>query len=198
MTIEAREREELKVKGSRFIASVAPVTTKDEAMAFVDDIRREFYDASHNCFAYRLGPLGMNFRAADDGEPSGSAGKPMLFSIQKYKFCDIAVVVTRYFGGVKLGVGGLARAYSSAAEMALELCTPKTVHVTIPVRVYCSYEDINIIKRLMNEYAVSFEEVYTDTVQYVVHVHASKAEEFADKVSVTTQTRAAVKVLEEA
>lgn len=75
-------------------------------MQRLEEVRREFYDATHNCYAYRLGYKGLDFRAADDGEPSGSAGKPILFMLQKYDVSDVLLVVTRYFGGTKLGVGG--------------------------------------------------------------------------------------------
>jgi putative IMPACT (imprinted ancient) family translation regulator len=105
-TVASRERTEIVVKSSRFIGSLAPAKSKDEAMLYIDDIRKEFYDATHNCFAYRIGAQGLNFRTADDGEPNGSAGKPILFSIQKADVSDVVVVVTRYFGGTKFRSGG--------------------------------------------------------------------------------------------
>jgi uncharacterized YigZ family protein len=189
-TIASRERAEIVVKGSRFIGSVAPVRTKDDAMRFIEDIRKEFYDATHNCFAYRLGAQGLNFRTADDGEPSGSAGKPMLFALQKFEVSDIVVVVTRYYGGTKLGVGGLARAYSEATEAALQLCTKFDVVQTKALRVFCVYEDINIIKRLLSQYAHRYEESYGDVAEFVAHIPISNAEEFSAAVTETTSARA--------
>lgn len=170
-TIAKPFRAEQKIKGSKFIASVASVSTRDEALQFLEQIRSEFFDATHNCFAYRLGPNGLEYRAADDGEPSGSAGKPILFAITKFELSDIIVVVTRYFGGTKLGVGGLARAYSSTAELALSQCERKAIHITAPVKVLCTYEDVSTIKKLIDEYAVGFSEQYSDAVEFIVDLH---------------------------
>ncbi len=167
-------------------------------MLYIDDIRKEFYDATHNCFAYRLGAQGLNFRTADDGEPNGSAGKPILFELQKADVSDVVMVVTRYYGGTKLGVGGLARAYSGAAEEALKLCTKLDVIQTKSLRVFCVYEDVNIIKRLLHQYAARYEETYGDAVEFVAHVPLSKGEEFSRAVTEMTSARAGVvQVLEE-
>lgn len=191
-TIASRERTEIVVKASRFIGSLAPVTSKEEAMLYIEDIRKEFYDATHNCFAYRLGAQGLNFRTADDGEPSGSAGKPILFEIQKANVSDVVLVVTRFYGGTKLGVGGLARAYSGAAEEVLKLCTKLEVIQTKSLRVFCVYEDVNIIKRLLHEYAAKYEETYGDAVEFVAHIPLSKADEFMLAVTNRTAARAGV------
>lgn len=194
-TIAKPHRAEMKIKGSKFIASVAGVHDKDAAMLFLNTIRSEFFDATHNCFAYRIGFDGMEFRAADDGEPNGSAGKPILFTINKFDLSDIIVVVTRYFGGTKLGVGGLARAYSDTAELALSECETKIIHRTIPVRIMCIYEDVTMIKKLIDEYAVSFEESYSDAVEYIVSIHLSKAEEFKNRIISITNARAGVMMM---
>ncbi len=197
ITLAKPHRAETKVKGSKFIASAANVSDKTSAINFLETIRSEFFDATHNCFAYRIGYDGLEYRAADDGEPNGSAGKPILFSISKFNLSDVIVVVTRYFGGTKLGVGGLARAYSEATELVLSQCEFKTIHRTMPVRVLCIYEDINTIKRLIDEYAVSFKEYYSDAVEYIVEVHISKTDEFINKVSVLTNARAGALLIEE-
>lgn len=191
-TVASRERVEIVVKASRFIGSLAPAASKEEAMGYVEDIRKEFYDATHNCFAYRLGPNGLNFRTADDGEPSGSAGKPILFEMQKANVSDVVVVVTRYYGGTKLGVGGLARAYAAAAEEVLKLCTKLDVIQTKSLRVFCVYEDVNIIKRLLHHYAAKYEETYGDAVEFVADIPLSKAEEFMLAVTNGTSARAGV------
>lgn len=116
-----RTRVEDEVKKSRFIATVARASTADDAHAFVTAIREEFPDATHNCWAYVVGPPGTtrDNGASDDGEPGGTAGRPMLGALLGSGVGDIAVVVTRYFGGVKLGRGGLVRAYSGAVLHAL-------------------------------------------------------------------------------
>jgi uncharacterized YigZ family protein len=153
-------------------------------------IRKEFYDATHNCFAYRLGYKGLDFRAADDGEPSGSAGKPMLFILQKYDVSDILVVVTRYFGGTKLGVGGLSRAYSEATAAALELCERIPVYRTVALRVLCVYEDVSVVRQIIERYALKYESDYRDIAEFTVAVPLSADEEFIAAITAATNARA--------
>ena len=194
-TIRARERTEIKVRGSRFIASVAPVATKEEAQEFLESIRKEFFDATHNCYAWRLGPSGLLFRTADDGEPNGSAGKPILFSIQKFGVSDVILVVTRYFGGTKLGVGGLARAYAQAADEVLALCEKVEVTQTTAVKVFCIYEDVAVIKRLMSQMTARYDEEYRDAVEFVAYIPQSRVQEFIAQVTASTNGRAGTVVL---
>lgn len=182
-------RTEIKIKASKFIATAASVNTVDEALAFLNKIRSEFYDATHNCFAYQLGWDCNNFRAADDGEPSGSAGKPILSSIQKFNLSDIIVVVTRYFGGTKLGVGGLVRAYSEAAEAVLNLSESRVIHRTKSVKINCQYEEISIVKRIINEWAVSFSEEYSDVIEIIAQIPISKVESFVKAIEVITNAK---------
>lgn len=195
-TIESWQRAELKIEKSRFLATAFPAPTVEEAKEALDSVKVEFHDARHNCFAYRIGPKGMEFRAADDGEPNGTGGKPILFAIKKFEFSDIIVVVTRYFGGKKLGKGGLARAYGDTAEEALKLCTPKKIDITQKVKVFCTYEEINVIKRILDEYAVSYDETYTDSIDITANIPISKVEEFVQTVDVKTYARAGTRVLE--
>lgn len=194
-TIRARERAEIKVRGSRFIASVAPVLTKEEAQDFLESIRKEFFDATHNCYAWRLGPSGLQFRTADDGEPGGSAGKPILFSIQKFGVSDVVLVVTRYFGGTKLGVGGLARAYAQAADEVLALCEKVAVTQTTAVKVFCIYEDVAIIKRLMGQMTTRYDEEYRDAVEFIAYIPQSRVHEFIAQVTAHTNGRAGTVLL---
>jgi putative IMPACT (imprinted ancient) family translation regulator len=137
----------------------------------------------------------MEFRAVDDGEPSGSAGKPILFAIKKFDFSDILVVVTRYFGGVKLGVGGLARAYGEASELALAESKSKPVHITTPVQIFCTYEDIDIIKKLVIQSAISFKEDYQDAVKIIANIHRSKVNPFISQITESTKGRAGAIIL---
>lgn len=194
-TIKDVQRAEIKIKSSKFIATVSSVNSLDNAIDFLSKIRAEFFDATHNCFAYRIGWDGSTFRASDDGEPSGSAGKPILFSIQKFDVSDVIVVVTRYFGGTKLGVGGLVRAYSDAAELALEKCEKQIINRTKSVKINCRYEEISIIKRLIEQWAVSFEETYSDAVEIIANIHISKVEQFATTVKTATNAKVKVTIL---
>ncbi|MBP5235189.1 MAG: YigZ family protein [Bacteroidales bacterium] len=119
-SISARSEGLFKDNGSRFIALAYPVETVSEIKEIVDGLKKEYHDARHHCYAYRLGHEGRLFRANDDGEPSGSAGRPILGQIDSVGLSDILVVVVRYFGGIKLGIPGLIRAYKTSTSDALE------------------------------------------------------------------------------
>ncbi len=118
-------RHEIRIKRSRFIGTAAPAPDREAAEAFLERIRKEFHDATHNCFAYRITP--NEYRFSDDGEPAGTAGRPILLTLEKHQLVQTVVVVTRYFGGIKLGTGGLARAYSQCAEETLQLAPREPV-----------------------------------------------------------------------
>lgn len=122
-TIAARVDHEIEIKRSRFICHLAPVASVAAADAFIADIRKEFWDARHNCVAMITGATGDQARSSDDGEPSGTAGIPMLEVLRRRAMTDIVAVVTRYFGGVKLGAGGLVRAYGNVVTEALDAAT---------------------------------------------------------------------------
>lgn len=118
-SIAARSEGLFKDNGSRFIALAYPVETEDEVREIVAALKKEYHDARHHCYAYRLGYKGDRFRANDDGEPSGSAGRPILGQIDSLGLSDVLVVVVRYFGGIKLGIPGLIRAYKTSTADAL-------------------------------------------------------------------------------
>lgn len=113
---------EVTEKKSRFIASIFPVQSEEEALEYIAQVRKKHYDARHNCFAYVIGEKNETERCSDDGEPSGTAGRPMLDVLTGQGLHDVLVVVTRYFGGTLLGTGGLVRAYSAAVKAGLENC----------------------------------------------------------------------------
>lgn len=118
-SIAARSEGLFKDNGSRFIALAYPVETEEEVREIVAGLKKEYHDARHHCYAYRLGYKGDKFRANDDGEPSGSAGRPILGQIDSMGLSDVLVVVVRYFGGIKLGIPGLIRAYRTSTADAL-------------------------------------------------------------------------------
>ncbi|MDT3740550.1 MAG: YigZ family protein [Candidatus Kapabacteria bacterium] len=173
---------EIKIKGSTFIGGAYPADNSETAIEILKSVRSKYFDASHNCFAYRFGFDGSEFRSSDDGEPSGTAGKPILFMISKYELSDILVIVTRYFGGTKLGVGGLVRAYSDSAEAVLQVVNRKTVNRTRKFSVRCSYHDVSYVKKLIEKEAVDYTEQYTDMIDFVVNVHLSNAENFKENL----------------
>ncbi len=158
--IPAREtRVEVPVSDSRFIATGTYAPTVAEADAFVARVRGEFADATHNCIAYRVGyQTGVVERMSDDGEPSGTAGRPMLAVLQGQELGDVAVVVTRYFGGTKLGTGGLVRAYSGAVRALLAELPIKMKVERVSRRLVTDYPRYEIIKQFIGEREGEIEE----------------------------------------
>lgn len=143
-----------KVKGSRFIASLAPATSGEAALDFVEAHRAEFRDATHNCFAWRLGQGDDAWRASDDGEPSGTAGRPILREIDGRRLSDVVVVVTRYFGGTKLGSGGLIRAYGGAAAAALDLAEIIERPVVETLRLVHAYDASGAVQGVLSAFGL--------------------------------------------
>lgn len=189
-TIADRARTEIKVRGSRFIGTAIPVASREDAAAELELIRKEFWDASHNCYAWRLAPDGLQYRFADDGEPSGSAGKPILFVMQQRELFDLMVVVTRYFGGTKLGVGGLARAYGETAAAVLDIIPVTTRFERDTLQVFTTYEDMRAVRQLVEQYALGFEEEFRDVITYRMEIRRDLVEEFAGRLTETSQGRA--------
>lgn len=147
-------RVEEEINRSRFISTVAYTPTVEAARAFIDQTRAEFADATHNCWAYLVGPPGSTGQMgySDDGEPHGTAGKPMATVLQHSGVGDISAVVTRYFGGILLGKGGLVRAYSGGVKLALETL-PLGSHVpTVDLVVVIDYASVTPVQRLLPEF----------------------------------------------
>ena len=119
ITVSQAAEAEYIEKKSRFIGYVQPVTQEDEALTFIQTIKKKHHDATHNCYAYQIGEYDQLQRSSDDGEPAGTAGRPILEVIKKSQLKNVAIVVTRYFGGILLGAGGLVRAYSKAAQLGI-------------------------------------------------------------------------------
>ena len=140
-----------KEKGSKFLAFAYPVHSEDEIREYVEGLKKKYHDARHHCFAWELGMDGMNFRMNDDGEPSGTAGKPILGQIHSHELTNVLVVVVRYFGGVKLGTGGLVQAYKAAAADALEQAEVIEETITRSFTVRFAYDMMNPVMRVVDE-----------------------------------------------
>lgn len=134
---------EFKDKGSRFIAFAYPILTIDDVKKHVENLRQEHHKARHWCYAYRLGVDGNQFRANDDGEPSGSAGRPILGQIDSFELIDVLVVVVRYFGGTLLGVPGLIHAYKTSTQMAFQAAQIVEKNIEKMVQIRCDYPHLN-------------------------------------------------------
>lgn len=141
-----------KEKGSKFIAYAYPVSTEEEIKKHIDNLKKEHYAARHHCYAYRLGFDKKKFRANDDGEPSNSAGKPILGQLLSHDLSDILIVVVRYFGGTKLGVGGLITAYKSSAVDAIEKADICEKILTSVIEVKFEYPLMNQVMKIIKDY----------------------------------------------
>ena len=140
-----------KDNGSRFIALAYPVETEEEVKSIVAGLRKEYHDARHHCYAYRLGYKGDLWRASDDGEPSGSAGRPILGQIDSLGLSDILVVVVRYFGGIKLGIPGLIRAYKTSTADALSSAQIVDKIASRHFRLQFEYLSMNAVMKVLKD-----------------------------------------------
>ncbi len=152
-----RARVEEVISRSRFITTAGPAASVEEAKAFIASVRAEFGDATHNCYAFAAGPPGSTAMAgmSDDGEPSGTAGRPMLAVVLGSGVGDLAVVVTRYYGGTKLGTGGLVRAYSGGVKAVLEVLAVREKVSLVTVLLSGAYRWVTPVERLLPEFEAS-------------------------------------------
>jgi uncharacterized YigZ family protein len=172
---------EIKVKGSRFIASIIPVTSKEEAEEEYNILRKKYYNATHNCFAWRISE--NLWRYSDDGEPSGTAGKPILQAIEGAGLYEILCVVTRYYGGTKLGTGGLIRAYGEAAQKAINEIQKKIKTHFNYVNLKFEYSFENFVRRTISEYKSNIvTSDYSDNIKMEIAVPQSLSAQFAKVV----------------
>jgi uncharacterized YigZ family protein len=186
------------IKASRFLASAAPVANVEAALAFVARITLEFHKASHNCWAYRLGPDGAQYRSSDDGEPSGSAGRPIGLQIEGHGLTDTAVVVTRWFGGTKLGVGGLMRAYGGAAGQCLDQAQIRTILITRRLRLRFPYECSGAVQGLLAANQLTPESSdYGARVELLLSISEDALASFANDLRDRTASRAQLEELED-
>ncbi len=144
-----------KEKGSKFIAFAYPVNNEEEIKAHIEQLKKEYYDARHHVYAWRLGYDDKCFRANDDGEPANSSGMPVLGQIRSFELTNILIVVVRYFGGTKLGVPGLINAYKTSAKEAIENNTIVEKQITETFRILFTYEDMNNVMRKLKELNLS-------------------------------------------
>ena len=189
---------EIVEKKSRFIANVRKVESEAEAAAFIEEMKKRYYDARHNCSAFVIGSRGEMTRCSDDGEPSGTAGRPMLEVLLGSEIRNVAAVVTRYFGGPLLGTGGLVRAYTQALQEALKNCPTAMMKYGKRIQVDTDYNGIGKILYFMGQQGLSQESSeYTDKVSITVLVPGEQAEHFCKEVIELTAGRSTVTVMEE-
>lgn len=183
---------EIRVKGSRFIGTVLRVRTREDAEEQYDTLRKTYYSATHNCYAYRIDD--RQFRYSDDGEPSGTAGKPILQAIDGKGVHEILCTVTRYFGGTKLGKGGLSRAYSDAASAAMEQTRWQVVRLNAEFTIRLNYDQEPLLRNILDRFEGRLlDSIYSDDITLVVAVPRSRASDFTGHLS--DATRSSVKIV---
>lgn len=195
-TIKAPAEGVYKEKGSKFLAFAYPVSHEASIKEHLAILQKQFHDARHYCYAWRLGPEKTHYRVNDDGEPSGSAGKPIYGQIVSRDLSDILVVVVRYFGGTKLGVGGLIQAYRAAASNALDQSTIIECKVFDILKLEFAYEQMNSVMKVIKDMQLDFENQEFDMdCSLVLKSWKRKTEQVLDTFS--KLTRCKITVIEE-
>ena len=191
-------RTELVIKKSRFITSVARTKSVDEAKQFIDSICKEFSDARHNCFAYNADKPNSSGYAgcSDDGEPHGTAGQPMLNVVLHCDVGEITAVVTRYFGGILLGTGGLVKAYQDSVKTCLESLNTTNMVLMDCYEIVIDHSMVTLVQRLIKSLNIQIlNQEYTDKVKYTLDVPLDSAEQLKAQVTQLSSGRAEIKKL---
>ena len=189
---------EIVEKKSKFIGQIKPVVSEEEAYAFIEKIKKKHYDARHNCFAFSIGVEQPLLRFSDDGEPQGTAGKPILEVITSSKIHNICIVVTRYFGGTLLGTGGLVRAYTDASKAALANCETRLMELLIPTEIKTNYTDMGKIQYILGNHDIKIiDTIYADDVVLKVNILKSKLGGIIKEITDATSARAGIETFDE-
>ncbi len=189
---------ELVEKKSRFIATARPVKSEEEAIAFIEEMRKKYWDARHNCSAYVIGERGQVQRCSDDGEPSQTAGRPMLDVLLGAGLKNVCVVVTRYFGGTLLGTGGLVRAYSGAVQEALKSCVIVEKMPGAQIQVGTDYNGVGKLQYVAGQMGITILDTeYTDQVSMIFLVPEELEGSFLSQVTEKTGGKAVIQRLGE-
>ena len=182
-SIEAPSTGVYKDNGSKFLAFAFPVETEDQAKEHIAALRKEYFDARHHCYAYRLGLDGATWRANDDGEPSSTAGRPILGQLLSAELSDILVVVVRYFGGVKLGVPGLIKAYKTATAEAIAAARIVEKTACATCRIGFDYTRMNDVMRIVKEWNLQIlSQQFENDCEITVRVGLAKVDAFCENL----------------
>ncbi|GMG80253.1 YigZ family protein [Bacillus safensis] len=194
LTVKSRGEHEIVIEKSRFICHIQRAVSEEEAQAFIQSIKKQHWNATHNCSAYLIGEHDLIQKANDDGEPSGTAGVPILEVLKKRKLKDTVVVVTRYFGGIKLGAGGLIRAYGKSVSEAInhvgmvERCLMRTMHTTI------DYTWLGKVENELRASSFQLKEIhYAEDVIFETYVEETQTEQFIEWMTELTNGKSVTK-----
>ncbi|MEC0302006.1 YigZ family protein [Terribacillus saccharophilus] len=194
-TVKTEGSHEIVIQKSRFIGHVKRVETEEEAINFVQKIKKEHKDATHNCSAYMIGEYDLIQKASDDGEPSGTAGVPILEVLKKKGLKDTAVVVTRYFGGIKLGAGGLIRAYSGSASQSIDEIGVVKRQLMQLAEVHIDYTLLGKVENELRQSAYTLRNIdYADRVVLHAAFQSGQEEEFQAYVTDMTNAQAEIRL----
>lgn len=189
LTVENRAETLYKEKGSKFFSFVFPVKDLTEVKSILDELKKKYYDATHHCYAYILGFEKETFRMNDDGEPSSTAGKPIYGQLQSKNLTNVLLVVIRYFGGTKLGVSGLIKAYKTAAAECLSAAMIVEKKVRLSYKVMFPYEKMNAVMSLLKEIkAEQTKHIFETECSMEVLVESSQQNKFEDAISKIEKT----------
>ena len=192
-TVGKRAQAEIVEKRSRFIANVKPVNTEEEALAFLEEMRQTYRDATHNVYAYIVRENNM-MRYSDDGEPGGTAGLPVLDMMRKEGICDLITVVTRYFGGTLLGTGGLVHAYSRSAKEGLKAAGLLDMILCQRLNLTCEYALLGKLQHTLAGYTDVMQEeaIYADKVEIPLYLPVEQADAFCSAITDTMNAQVAI------
>lgn len=196
-TVKEAGTHEIIIQKSRFIGYVERVHTEDEAQAFIQKIKKKHYDATHNCSAYLIGDRDEIQKANDDGEPGGTAGVPMLEVLKRMELKNIAVVVTRYFGGIKLGAGGLIRAYSTTTSETIKKIGVVKGELMQGISVTIEYPLLGKVENALRQSPHLIEQInYLDKVELIVYVHVDHVPSFMEEMINLTNDQLTMKEID--
>lgn len=188
---------EIEEKKSRFIAHVAAVNTEEEALAFIEGKKKQYWDARHNCYAYILGEQAQTMRFSDDGEPSGTAGRPILEVLAGSGIRNLVVVVTRYFGGTLLGTGGLVRAYTKATQAGLDASDVRIMCCGYGMTIVTDYNGIGKVQYLLGSRGIPTGEAdYGEQVTVRVDIPYEEKDAVINEITEATAGKAKIEISE--
>ena len=197
-TIINTKQIEIIEKKSRFIASISPIKIEDDAKIFIEKIKKNHWNATHNVFAYQLGYRNEIQRFSDDGEPSGTAGKPILDILINEDIKNIVIVVTRYFGGILLGTGGLVRAYSKAAKECIYKAGISEMILYKKFSIKTDYNSSGKIQyEILKNNHIIYDTLYSENVEYIVLTEIKYSEQFYKKIFDISNGKANINIIKE-
>lgn len=179
-TIKAHYTNEIIINKSKFLTHIKPIENEEDAKTFIAKIKKDHYNATHNCYAYIVGNI---TRISDDGEPAKTAGVPMLEVLYHHQLTNVVVVVTRYFGGIKLGGGGLIRAYSKSVAQVLIECEIIEIIKKVILNIQCAQKHITVIKKIIEtNKLIIIESEFSNQVMYKLEVPITKIDEIKTEI----------------